>query len=245
MTDPALIWSYLSREPLLWLTATLFAYWLGDMFFKAMGRQSWANPVLVSVVILAAVLWTTGTSYQTYFEGAQFVHFMLGPATVAVVVEVDPALAGLATDMAALAVAGPGDEGVADPAVERDQGALVGDPDERREMAREEGQPVRGVRDHDVLDEGERRLDQHEESMDLARPEPDLERAAQQALLGQERVLAIENAVEGPVEIHTLGLAQPFGLAVPVGQVRVLEAAGVVEADPVVTHASVSSSGWG
>ena len=83
MTDPALIWSYLTREPLLWLTATRVAYWLGDTFFRRMNRQSWANPVLAAVVILALLLWLTGTSYQTYFEGAQFVHFMLGPATVA------------------------------------------------------------------------------------------------------------------------------------------------------------------
>ncbi|QRZ13147.1 LrgB family protein [Paracoccus methylovorus] len=83
MTDAALIWSYLTQGPLLWLTATLIAYWLGDTFFRAMGRQSWANPVLCAVILLAGVLWVTETSYQTYFEGAQFVHFMLGPATVA------------------------------------------------------------------------------------------------------------------------------------------------------------------
>lgn len=83
MTDAALIWSYLSQEPLLWLTATLIAYWLGDRFFRSTGRQSWANPVLVAVILLALVLWATGTTYQTYFQGAQFVHFMLGPATVA------------------------------------------------------------------------------------------------------------------------------------------------------------------
>lgn len=83
MTDAALIWSYLTQGPLLWLTATLIAYWLGDTFFRAMGRQSWANPVLCAVILLAGILWVTETSYQTYFEGAQFVHFMLGPATVA------------------------------------------------------------------------------------------------------------------------------------------------------------------
>jgi hypothetical protein len=74
---------------------------------------------------------------------------------------------------------------------------------------------------------------------------PGDEGVAQQALFGQERVLAVEHAVEGSVEVHTLGLAEPFGLAIPVGQLGVVEAAGVVEADPVVTHASVSSSGWG
>lgn len=35
MTDAALIWSYLASQPLLWLTATLFAYWAGDSLFRA------------------------------------------------------------------------------------------------------------------------------------------------------------------------------------------------------------------
>jgi hypothetical protein len=96
-----------------------------------------------------------------------------------------------------------------------------------------------------MLDEGERCLDQDEDAVDLARPEPDLERTAQQAVLGQERVLAIEDALERPVEVDAFGLAQPLGIVIPVGQFRVVEAAGVVEAQPVVTHASVSSSGWG
>jgi len=81
-TDPALIWSYLAREPLLWLTATLAAYWVGDKVFRASGRASWANPVLIAVILLGMVLAVTGTPYAHYFEGAQFVHFMLGPATV-------------------------------------------------------------------------------------------------------------------------------------------------------------------
>lgn len=83
MRDPLLIWSYLAQEPLLWLTATLVAYLAGDACFRATGRQSWANPVLIAVILLALLLWLTGTDYATYFEGAQFVHFMLGPATVA------------------------------------------------------------------------------------------------------------------------------------------------------------------
>lgn len=77
------IWSYLSREPLLWLTATLVAYTIGDAAFRTARRSPLANPVLIAVILLAVVLWATETPYQTYFEGAQFVHFMLGPATVA------------------------------------------------------------------------------------------------------------------------------------------------------------------
>lgn len=82
MTDFAEIWTYLSRGPLLWLTATLAAYAIGNSVFLAAGRRPIANPVLIAVAILAPILWLTGTPYATYFEGAQFVHFLLGPATV-------------------------------------------------------------------------------------------------------------------------------------------------------------------
>ena len=83
MTEFAEIWSYLSRAPLLWLTATLAAYVLGDACFRAANRAPIVNPVLIAVACLAAVLHLTATPYATYFEGAQFVHFLLGPATVA------------------------------------------------------------------------------------------------------------------------------------------------------------------
>lgn len=83
MTEFAEIWSYLSRGPLLWLTATLAAYVLGDACFRAANRAPIVNPVLIAVACLAAVLHLTATPYATYFEGAQFVHFLLGPATVA------------------------------------------------------------------------------------------------------------------------------------------------------------------
>lgn len=86
MTDFVDIWSYLSRGPLLWLTATLAAYALGDACFRAANRLPLVNPVLIAVALLGGLLWATGTPYATYFEGAQFVHFLLGPATVALAV---------------------------------------------------------------------------------------------------------------------------------------------------------------
>jgi predicted murein hydrolase (TIGR00659 family) len=82
MTDVAQIWSYLSQGPLLWLTATLVAYGIGDACFRAANRAPVVNPVLIAVALLGALLWLTATPYATYFEGAQFVHFLLGPATV-------------------------------------------------------------------------------------------------------------------------------------------------------------------
>ena len=86
MTDAALIWSYLASQPLLWLTATLFAYWAGDSLYRLSRRNPAANPVLLAVIFLAVLLGVTGTPYTEYFEGAQFVHFMLGPATVCLAV---------------------------------------------------------------------------------------------------------------------------------------------------------------
>ncbi len=83
MTDFADIWSYLSQGPLLWLTATLVAYALGDACFRLAGRAPVVNPVLIAVAVLALLLHLTATPYATYFAGAQFVHFLLGPATVA------------------------------------------------------------------------------------------------------------------------------------------------------------------
>lgn len=77
------IWTYLAQEPLLWLTATLIAYAVGDALFKAAGKRPYVNPVLIAVVLLTSLLWVAGVQYATYFEGAKFVHFMLGPATVA------------------------------------------------------------------------------------------------------------------------------------------------------------------
>ena len=83
MTGIATLWSYLSAAPLLWLTATILAYLAADAVAKRLRHPPWANPVLFSVLLIAPVLWLTQTDYATYFEGAQFIHFLLGPATVA------------------------------------------------------------------------------------------------------------------------------------------------------------------
>ncbi|NRG18092.1 LrgB family protein [Rhizobiales bacterium] len=77
------IWVYLAARPLLSLTLTLIAYQAGLWASRKAGMHPLANPVLIAVILLVAMLAGTGTPYQTYFEGAQFVHFLLGPATVA------------------------------------------------------------------------------------------------------------------------------------------------------------------
>jgi predicted murein hydrolase (TIGR00659 family) len=80
------LWVYLSGSPLLWLTATLIAYLAADAISVACNRHPLANPVLIAVVFVSAILLATGTTFPAYFAGAQFVHFLLGPATVALAV---------------------------------------------------------------------------------------------------------------------------------------------------------------
>jgi predicted murein hydrolase (TIGR00659 family) len=84
--NPFSLWVYLSQTPLLWLTVTLLVYAAADAISQATRRSPLANPVLHSVWVIGAILLLTGTPYPNYFDGAQFVHFLLGPATVALAV---------------------------------------------------------------------------------------------------------------------------------------------------------------
>lgn len=77
------LWIYLSTTPLFWLTVTLLAWLAADALAKASGRHPAVNAVLIAAAIVGAMLLASGTSYRAYFDGAQFIHFLLGPATVA------------------------------------------------------------------------------------------------------------------------------------------------------------------
>jgi predicted murein hydrolase (TIGR00659 family) len=77
------LWVYLETTPLLGLGATLVVWQIAVRLARRGGGNPLANPMLISVAILAALLLATGTPYSAYFQGAQYVHFLLGPATVA------------------------------------------------------------------------------------------------------------------------------------------------------------------
>jgi predicted murein hydrolase (TIGR00659 family) len=80
------VWVYLSATPLLWLTVTLVVYQAAYWLYKRAGFHPLANPVAISIAVLVILLKVSETPYQTYFDGAQFVHFLLGPATVALAI---------------------------------------------------------------------------------------------------------------------------------------------------------------
>ena len=98
-------WVYLSASPLLWLTLTLVAYLVAYALYRRSGFNPLVNPVAIAILILLAILLGTHTSYRTYFDGAQFVHFLLGPATVALAVPLYENWGKLRTHWVALAVA--------------------------------------------------------------------------------------------------------------------------------------------
>ena len=77
------LWVYLSATPLFGLTATLVVYLLAQALYTRLDQAPWANPVLWTVIVLAGGLLATDVPYPTYFAGAQFIHFLLGPAVVA------------------------------------------------------------------------------------------------------------------------------------------------------------------
>jgi predicted murein hydrolase (TIGR00659 family) len=99
------IWVYLAQTPLLWLTLTVVAYVLADWLHARARRHPLLHPVLVSVAALLGVLVASRTPYATYFEGAQFVHFLLGPAVVALAVPLHRELGRIRARAPALAAA--------------------------------------------------------------------------------------------------------------------------------------------
>ena len=86
MNSIGAIWVYLAASPLLWLGMTLAVYLAGQWLFRRSGGRALFNPVALAIILLVSLLVLTGTPYSTYFSGAQFIHFLLGPATVALAV---------------------------------------------------------------------------------------------------------------------------------------------------------------
>ena len=82
------IWVYLSGNPLFALVITLGAYAIGVKIYESTQRNPLANPLPIAVVLISSVLLALDMPYVKYFEGAQFVHFLLGTATVSLAVPI-------------------------------------------------------------------------------------------------------------------------------------------------------------
>jgi putative effector of murein hydrolase len=75
----------LRTEPLFLLTATI-AFYLVGVRLQRRTRLAIANPTLIAIVLVGLFLWLTRMPYTQYFAGVQLLHFLLGPATVALAI---------------------------------------------------------------------------------------------------------------------------------------------------------------
>jgi len=77
------IWVYLAASPLLGLVLTLVVFVGALAIYRKWNHHPLLNPVALSILVIILVLFALDMDYADYFEGAQFIHFLLGPATVA------------------------------------------------------------------------------------------------------------------------------------------------------------------
>jgi len=102
MNAASQIWVYLETTPLLGLVSTLLAWQAAVAISRALGDRPLVNPMLLCIIILVSLLILTGTPYSAYFQGAQYAHFLLGPATVALAVPMHAALPQIRRSAAAV-----------------------------------------------------------------------------------------------------------------------------------------------
>lgn len=86
LTRFAATFDSLAHEPSTWLCATLLAYAFGMWLYKKSGYRTIFTPLLTSIVVLVLGLRIAGVDYPTYSKGGDLIHFLLGPATVALAV---------------------------------------------------------------------------------------------------------------------------------------------------------------
>ncbi len=77
---------YILSYPLTSLIVTLGAYSFAVWLQKKAGGHSLLNPIVIAIALVVTFISVSGISYETYMKGANFIHFLLGSATVALAV---------------------------------------------------------------------------------------------------------------------------------------------------------------
>lgn len=81
-----ILWRHLTSSPLLWLFLTLLTFQFGSWLHRRFNRNPLLNPTLISICCISVVLTISDTRYEIYLDSTQFIHFLLGPATVALAI---------------------------------------------------------------------------------------------------------------------------------------------------------------
>ena len=74
--------SDLLSQPIFWATLTIAAFVVGQNLYKATGNSPFIPPILSGVAVIVTTLELTGTDYDTYMQGGNLIHIMLGPVIV-------------------------------------------------------------------------------------------------------------------------------------------------------------------
>lgn len=72
-------------SPLFGILLSIITYGIGTYTYKKV-NSSVANPLLISVILSMTFLHFTGISYEKFNIGGEYINFLLGPATVALIV---------------------------------------------------------------------------------------------------------------------------------------------------------------
>lgn len=75
--------AYVTSTPLVWLIVTISAYKIGILVYEKSGKNALLQPIVIAYMIMLPILILTNIPYKQYFESVSIIHFILGPATVA------------------------------------------------------------------------------------------------------------------------------------------------------------------
>ncbi len=98
------LWVYLSADPLCALALTISAYYISSYLYEKSGRNPLVNPVAIAVVLVLLGISWLDMPYEKYFKGAQFIHFLLGTATVSLAIPIYQGFNALRGKVSAIAI---------------------------------------------------------------------------------------------------------------------------------------------
>nr|WP_210396764.1 LrgB family protein [Motiliproteus sediminis] len=77
---------HLAKTPLLPVAITLLAFQGGVWLYQRLKRPPWLPPIVAGSLLLVPVIYLLPINYQQYYQGARWISFLLGPATVALAI---------------------------------------------------------------------------------------------------------------------------------------------------------------
>ena len=76
----------LTNQPLFGIGLTLLVFAIAQWIYQKKNRNVLLTPVAVSIAAIIVILLLSEIPYDSYFEGGQYIHFLLGPSVVALAV---------------------------------------------------------------------------------------------------------------------------------------------------------------